>query len=71
MSVKEVCCYSDGSWTQQWNGGIGVIIERNEELVTYKSERVKGSCPLHTEAIALREDMNMVSNMGFKMCVLL
>lgn len=35
--LDRVQCWVDGSWTQNWKGGIGVVICKREELILYVS----------------------------------
>lgn len=61
-------CYVDGSWTQDWQGGVGVVLFKGEELLVYISEEVGACCPLQVEAIALRKAVQLVKTMGIHEC---
>lgn len=67
----EYCCNVDGSWLKEWEGGIGVFLKRNEELIMYKSAKVRGCCSMQLEARALWEAVKLVTEMGISNCIFL
>lgn len=56
----ELTCYVDGSYVNEWIGGIGYVLNRGSELVCYHSARVHVSGPQHVEAMALRQAIQEV-----------
>lgn len=63
---NEYNCYYDGSWTDGWRGGIGVVIWYKEEMILYKSKAVAGCCPLQVEALALKESVLIAIGLGIE-----
>lgn len=64
----EYTCYCDGSWKEQWNGGVGYIIRRGHELVVYRSAKVLAACPLQAEAMAVNEAIKHATSLGITSC---
>lgn len=67
-SHSEVTCKVDGSWTQQWQGGLGFIFQQNEVLLAYRSSPVSVCCPLQAEASALLQAILYATQQGFSSC---
>lgn len=61
-------CHSDGSWTNQWNGGTGYIIHQREQLVLFVSCRAMVCSPLQAEARALMEAIHAAIDLGIQSC---
>lgn len=66
--MGRVKCWVDGSWIRNWNGGIGAVICKGEELLLYASFSVKACSPLQTEAIALIKAVQEVQSLGILVC---
>lgn len=64
-------CILDGSWEQGWQGGIGYVIKKGEELLQYCSKRVQSCCPLQSEVLALKEAVSGVQILGIDSCTFL
>lgn len=48
-------CYIDGSWIQQWQGGISFVLMHGSNLLAYRSAHMIACCTFQTEARALLE----------------
>lgn len=64
----EFLCQVDGSWSHGWNGGIGIVIMKQDELVVYRSMVVHACCALHYETLTLREALCMVHQLQITSC---
>lgn len=67
----EFCCHVDGSWSQGWEGGIGVVLEKKGELIFYKSVKARACCPVQSEAMALKMALELVIQRGITSCCFL
>ena len=56
---------------RSWQGGIGVVLRRGEELLMHLSKKVRACSPLQTEAIALLEATKEVQGRGIQSCLFL
>lgn len=61
-------CLSDGSWVGDWHGGFGMVLFEDDKLVLHKSRAVRACCPLQSEALALREGIQVASRIGLTEC---
>lgn len=66
--TSPLVCYLDGSWVEPWSGGTGFIILNGSQLVMYRADRVQASSPLQAEAMALREAVAQVTQLGMTNC---
>lgn len=66
-----VKCMLDGSWTKDWQGGMGFIIIDSGRLISYEARPILACSPLHAEAWALKEAVAAVKGMGIQTCVFL
>lgn len=62
-------CFTDGSFDQKWQGGVGYVIFRNGELVKYRSVKIVACSPLQAEAIAMKEALLEIQMLG-GLCVI-
>lgn len=62
-------CFMDGSWDSGWDRGIGICLMRNGELIQYRFAKVRGSCAIHVEALALKEAFQLVRSQGIACCI--
>ncbi|KAF3331546.1 hypothetical protein FCM35_KLT02952 [Carex littledalei] len=67
--VAEYRCHCDGSWTNDWKGGVGIIITMENKLVMYNLEGVTAGCAMQAEAQALRKGTQLVNSLGIRSCV--
>lgn len=65
---SEYSCQVDGSWSHGWNGGMGIILLRHEELILYRSSRVQVCCSLQSEALALLQGINSAIHQQIHSC---
>ncbi|XP_078153121.1 uncharacterized protein LOC144548322 [Carex rostrata] len=64
-------CYVDGSWVNEWRGGLGFVLTFGDSLVAYKSAGAMTSCPLQAEALALKDGMCYALSCNITSCVFL
>lgn len=64
-------CQTDGSWEETWQGGIGVVLRRGEDLLMHLSKKVRACSPLQAEAIAFIEATKEVQRRGIQSCLFL
>lgn len=67
-SESEVKCWIDGSWAQEWQGGVGYAFFKGRELVRYHSSKALVCCPMQAEATALREAIICAQDLGYQQC---
>ncbi|XP_078157436.1 uncharacterized protein LOC144553211 [Carex rostrata] len=67
----EYLCQTDGSWEEPWQGGIGVVLTKREELLLHLSKKVRACSPLQAEAMALIEAIKEVQGLGMQSCLFL
>lgn len=65
---EEIICMTDGSWTDDWLGGIGCVIFKGDILLAHKSVGVRTCFAFQTEALAMKEAIQLVQNMNLIDC---
>lgn len=61
----------DGSWVNEWRGGLGFVLTFGDSLVAYKSAGAMTSCPLQAKALALKDGMCYALSCNITSCVFL
>lgn len=67
--AKGFICNTDGSWVKEWQGGYGIVLQNDAQLVLYVSAESKSCSPLHAEAQAFFEAIRMVLAKGITSCL--
>lgn len=57
-------CYTDGSWVNQWSGGVGFILFKGEELILYRLDKANAFSDFQAEAWALRDAIRLIRDKG-------
>ncbi|XP_078150218.1 uncharacterized protein LOC144545526 [Carex rostrata] len=58
--IEELCCFTDGSWGTEWEGGAGLILMKGEVLQGYQYWGVPACCAVQAEAIAMLKAIDFV-----------
>jgi ribonuclease HI len=58
-------CAIDGAWTQL-DGGVGIIVKKEGQIIFYTSRGVKANCAMHAAAIALLTALEELENNGIE-----
>lgn len=64
-------CWVDGSWKEEWFGGLGFVLLKGNRLMAYRSASIKACSPLQAEALALQQACRYAIAVGEEQCLFL
>lgn len=68
LIASRYSCKVDGSWKPPWRGGLGFVVEEGTQLMGYRAAPSRVCSPIQAEAVALREAISFVKNLGLQPC---
>ncbi|XP_078179544.1 uncharacterized protein LOC144573643 [Carex rostrata] len=63
-----LCCFTDASWVNNWETGLGFVLQTGDSLVAYGVNHCTSASSLQAEAKALLEAIRFVVGNGYEEC---